>query len=119
MLLGMALLMAGNPAEAEVPPEVKNLFKGTCKKCHDWDGKAQTAMGKKFKIVDFTTAEYQQNTTDERIKKTILEGYQDPEDPKRKMKAFKGQVSEEQAAELVKVIRAFGETPGPFADEVK
>lgn len=119
MALAAAIWLAGAPARAEVPPDVKKIFGDNCKKCHGWDGKGQTGMGKKLKIVDFTAAGFQKKVDDKTIKKTILDGYEDPADPKRKMKAYKGEVSEAQAAELVKVIRAFAKTPGPFASEVK
>jgi mono/diheme cytochrome c family protein len=100
-----------------VPADVKEAFQKNCKKCHGWDGKADTGEGRKLKLQDLTSADYQKKAKDDEILKAILEGTTDPKDPKRKMRSYKDAVSEAQAKELVKVVRAFGKSPGPFPDE--
>src|SRR6266852_8349982 len=53
-----AASFAGDPAET---------FKSKCSSCHGEDGKAQTKMGKKEKIPDFTTDKFQSGLTDAKI----------------------------------------------------
>jgi mono/diheme cytochrome c family protein len=118
-LLAPALAwLCGPPAEAAgVSAEIKAIYEKQCKKCHGWDGKGQTAQGKKLNLHDWTSAQFQKEAKDEELLKVILEGYQDPKNPKRKMKAYKGVITESQARELVQVVRAYAKAPGPFPGE--
>ncbi len=117
--LGFVVLFQGMPSASAGPisPEIKEIYGKDCKKCHGWDGAADTAMGKKLKMSSFTSADFQKKIKDDAIAKAILEGWTDPNDPKRKMKAYKDHISEAQAKELVKVVRAFAKSPGPFPGE--
>jgi cytochrome c553 len=72
-----------------------------CKGCHGDDGKAKTKMGEKEKIPDLTTAEWQKNHSDEKIKDYITNGSKE----NAKMKAFKDKLTPEQIDGLVKYIR--------------
>ena len=116
LIAGLALagalcgLLAG-PASADV----KDVYKTNCKKCHGWDGKGDTPQGRKEKAQDWTGADFQKKVTDAEIVKTIREGK--TESDGRKMKGLKDKVSEADAKELVKIVRAFGKSPGPFPDE--
>lgn len=83
--------------------DVPAIWKAKCASCHGEDGKAQTKTGKKEKIDDMTTAAWQTNWTDEKMKKMILEGSKD----NTKMKAFKGKLSDADVDGLIKHIRAF------------
>ena len=100
-------MVGASPAKADV----KAVYKVNCKKCHGWDGKANTPMGKMKKITDWTTATFQKQFTDAQIVDTILNGNS------RGMVALKGKVSPAEAQALVKVVRAFGTAPGPFPEE--
>jgi mono/diheme cytochrome c family protein len=76
------------------------LYEKNCKSCHGADGKGQTAMGKKSKARDYTTAEGQDWTDAEGIK-AILEG-------SGKMKGYKEKgITEADAKDLVAYIRKF------------
>ena len=97
--------------------EIKSAYKKHCKKCHGWDGKAQTKMGKKKKLRDLTTAEYQSKAKDDEIVKVIKEGWKDPENPKRKMKPYGEKLSDAEVKTMLAIVRAFAKAPGPFPDQ--
>jgi mono/diheme cytochrome c family protein len=76
------------------------LYAKHCKSCHGADGKGQTAMGKKSKAKDYSTAEGQKWSDAEGVK-AILDG-------KDKMKGYKDKgITEADAKALVAYIRAF------------
>lgn len=77
-----------------------------CAKCHGADGKGQTTMGKKLKLVDYTTAEGQAAFTDEHALTAITNGI--VEDGKTRKNGFKEKLSAGEIGELVKFVRAFG-----------
>lgn len=95
-LLASALLIAA-PA---VYGDGAELYAKNCASCHGKDGKGETTMGKKQKVKDYTDAKNQAAFTDEEAVKAILEG-------KGKMKGYKDKVTEAEAKDLVKYIRAF------------
>ena len=76
-----------------------------CAKCHGADGKGQTKVGKKLKLKDYTDAAVQAKMTDEEIIKVTNEGI--TADGKEKMKAFKGELSDDEIKDFVAFIRAF------------
>ncbi len=82
--------------------EAVELFKSKCSSCHGEDGKAQTKMGKKEKIPDFTTEKFQSGVTDDKIKDAITNGV-----PDTKMKAFSGKLTPDEIASLAKFVRTF------------
>ncbi|HUG10420.1 MAG TPA: cytochrome c [Opitutaceae bacterium] len=77
-----------------------------CAKCHGADGAGQTAMGKKLKLVNYTTAEGQAAFTDAQATESIANGA--VEDGKTKKKGFKDKLTAEEISDLVKHVRAFG-----------
>lgn len=77
-----------------------------CAKCHAADGTGKTTMGKKLKLVDYTTAEAQASFTDEKATASITNGV--VEDGKTKKNGFKEKLTAEEIADLVKFVRAFG-----------
>ena len=118
LALGAALLGPSvSSVAAEPSPETKAIYAKNCKKCHGWDGTADTGEGRKQKMKSFTTPQFQKEVTDDDIVKAIMEGWVDPKDPKHKMKAYKDVITEAQARELVKVVRAYAKPPGPFPGE--
>jgi mono/diheme cytochrome c family protein len=96
-LASVALVCSAPVASAAAAAE---LYAKHCKSCHGADGKGQTAMGKRSKAKDYTTAEGQKWSDAEGVK-AILEG-------KEKMKGYKDKgVTEADAKALVAYIRAF------------
>ena len=101
-LLSLALpLTAGVAAAAPAADNWDNL----CASCHGSDGKAQTKTGKKLKIRDYTDAKVQAELKDEEMLKAVTEGIK--ADGKEKMKAFKDEISADEAKDLVAYIRKF------------
>ncbi len=98
------MVFASTPAQADA----QAIYNKKCKKCHGATGKADTKMGKKYNIVDFTSADFQKKTSDEKMIKIIKEGYKDPKNPKRKMRAYGKKLSDDEIKGLVKLIRSFG-----------
>lgn len=82
--------------------DAAEIFKSKCSSCHGEDGKAQTKMGQKEKIPDFTTEKFQSGLTDDKIKDVITNGV-----PDTKMKAFSGKLTADEIATLVKFVRGF------------
>jgi cytochrome c553 len=95
-LLLLALAPVGH---ASTPSE---LWRSKCKGCHGMDGKADTRMGRSHHIQDLTSAKFQKKVTDAKLREVIENG--SPKD--KKMKAFKGRLTEEEITSLVRFIRA-------------
>lgn len=84
--------------------DVKAVWEKECAKCHGLGGKGDTKMGKKLELKDWTDPAVQAKMKDEEMAKTIKEGKKDGD---KKMKAYGETVSEADAKELIKIIRAF------------
>jgi len=95
-LVSFAFLLAAPAAFGDAA----EIYTKNCASCHGADGKGQTAMGKKFKLKDYTDAKVQAGFTDKEATAAILDG-------KDKMKGFKGKIADADVAALVKHIRAF------------
>ncbi len=76
-----------------------------CASCHGSDGKGQTKQGKKLKLRDYTNATIQAEMKDDAMLKAILEGVKDKDSGKERMKAFKEEISEAEAKDLVAYVR--------------
>ena len=94
MLFTASLGWAATPAEN---------WENNCAACHGEDGKGQTKQGKKLKLRDYTDPKVQAELKDEEMLKAILEGVFDK--GKERMKAYKDELSEEEAKELVVFTR--------------
>ncbi len=122
---GLAMLAVGVPMTvnaAEGPAasaEVKAAYKKHCRKCHGWDGKAQTKLGRKKKVKDLTANDWLSKTDDARLLALFKEGWKDPENPKRKMPAFAKKLSAEQLQALIPLMKTFVTGPPPFPEETK
>jgi mono/diheme cytochrome c family protein len=97
-----ALFVVGMSSAARA--DGTEMFGKKCAGCHGKDGKAATAMGKKYQMKDLTDAKVQSAATDAQWEKIILEGVKSA-DGKTTMPATK--VSPEEAKDLVKVCRTF------------
>lgn len=74
-----------------------SLFNSQCAKCHGRDGRAQTKRGRQTHTRDITSAEWQNDVSDERIFNSISRG-------KGKMPAFK-KLSDAEIDSLVAYVR--------------
>jgi cytochrome c6 len=84
-------------------PAAEN-WENLCAKCHGTDGKAQTKIGRKLSLKDYTDPAVQAKMTDEEILKGIRDGYKD-EKGKERMKAYKDELSETEIQDLLTYIR--------------
>lgn len=91
-----ALVLATPAANADVTA----VYRKHCASCHGNDGSGNTRMGKKSGARDYRDAKVQASFSDAEALEAIKKG-------KKKMKAFSGKVSDAEAKELVKYIRAF------------
>lgn len=93
---------------AKVSKKADRLWRAKCASCHGRDGKGQTEQGKKMKVVDMTSAEWQKGITDEQIRKTMLDGIQRTENGvKQEMESFKGKLNDKKIGLLIERVRAF------------
>jgi cytochrome c6 len=97
----LAGLLALSMCSTAMADSAADIYKAKCKGCHGEDGKAQTKVGKKEKMADISTAEWQSKHSDEDIRTVISDGSKD----NAKMKPFKDKLSAEEIASLVKYIR--------------
>jgi len=88
-----------------VAADVKTNWEKHCQKCHGADGKGQTTMGKKLKLLDYTNPEHQKKFTDEEAFKITKEGKK--EGDKTLMKAYKDELTDQEIKELVEYVRKF------------
>ena len=113
-----------SPALATEPatPQARaasQLFTRYCIQCHGTDGKGDPGRKTLPSIPDFTDASWQKSRSDIQLRISVLEGKD------QHMPSNRGQVTEAQAADLVKHIRTFGpaapvvvQTPEPATGEV-
>ncbi len=79
-----------------------NIFQQYCIVCHGPDGTGSIMRPRMPPIPDFTSAAFQNSHSDARIQISILDG------KGTLMPANRGRVTDEQAADLMVYIRAFG-----------
>ena len=101
-LTGIVLSLAVGAAYAA--PATDN-WDNLCASCHGADGKAQTKIGKKLKIRDYTDAKVQAELTDDYMIKATAAGV--TVDGKEKMKGYKSELSADEIKDLVAHIRKF------------
>ena len=74
-----------------------------CASCHGADGKAQTKIGKKLRIRDYTDPAVQAELKDDAMIKATADGV--IVDGKEKMKGYKAELSVDEIKDLVALIR--------------
>jgi mono/diheme cytochrome c family protein len=99
LLLALTLLFTSSAWAAG--PDASELWGAKCKNCHGPDGRAQTKVGQKEHIDDFSEAAWQQHHSDDHLRKVIRDGSPD----NAKMKAYKDKLTPDQIDALVKYIR--------------
>ena len=85
--------------------DVKETWAKDCAKCHGADGKAQTKIGTKMKLKDYSNPASLAKFTDADLAKATAEGVKD--NGKEKMKGYSDKLSADEIAALVKHIRGF------------
>ena len=104
--LAMAGMLAANLGYAEVDKKIERTWKSKCASCHGKEGKGDTEKGKKMKIADYTTADWQKSKKDEDLKKAILDGVKAEKDGvKQEMDGYKADLKPEEIDGLVAFIR--------------
>jgi mono/diheme cytochrome c family protein len=101
ILLSAILLVPCSVASADVGA----IYKKNCASCHGADGSGNTRMGKKSGARDYRDAKVQASFSDSEALAAIKNGVK--KDGKEKMKSYSSKVSDAEAKELVKYIRAF------------
>jgi len=97
------MLAVGLPIAAAA--DAKANWEEHCASCHGAAGKADTKMGQKLKLKDYSDAKVQAALTDEVLLKATLEGVK--VDGKEKMKSYADKLSAADAKALVGLIRSF------------
>jgi ubiquinol-cytochrome c reductase cytochrome b subunit len=87
------------------PHQVDQFYRASCLACHESDGKGKTLRDSKAMpdLPDFTNTEWSSKRTDAELKHSILEG------KGKFMLPMKDKLSEKDAEEMVKYVRAFKE----------
>ncbi|MGK2859617.1 MAG: c-type cytochrome [Thermoanaerobaculia bacterium] len=93
----IAIALSSVSAFAQDPAEDLAWKKGNCKMCHGTDGSGSTPAGKSMGARDLRLPEVQKQT-DAEIGKLIADG-------RKKMPAFKNQLSEKEIAAVVSFVR--------------
>lgn len=91
--------------------DVDMAYQTVCVLCHGADGKG-TAQGKKFKVPDFTDAEWQASIKDEDMIRRMIEGSDNPNYGKGVLPLLSMigvENPEGEVASFIPKIRAFGE----------
>jgi cytochrome c6 len=109
--LAVALVLSALPLLARAD-DAQDLWMQRCKGCHGVDGRAQTTIGLKEHVGDFTSAGWQDSRTDPEILEVITNGSRKPES---KMKPFREKLYPEDIQLLVGYVRGLGgRTAGPL-----
>src|SRR5215471_15424388 len=105
-LLLLALIFATS-ARAQEDKKAERSWKAKCASCHGADGKGQTDQGKKMAVSDMTTAAWQSQFTDDKIKAAINDGVKrEKNGVKQDMDPYKSKLRPEQVDALVAYIRS-------------
>lgn len=105
----LALVLLPLAARADDAAKTERLWKAKCASCHGVDGKGQTEQGKKMKMHDLSTAEWQKSQTDAQIKQVTLDGVDgQKEGVHKQMDAYKDKLKPEQVDAIVAFVRTLG-----------
>jgi mono/diheme cytochrome c family protein len=107
-----AAMLTGEPAALSllsepVPPPtqstaVTRLYRASCLKCHDTDGKGEIVRDVLAKIPDFTNSAWQSSRSDADLKRSILEG------KGKSMPSMRGKLGSVDVGQMVAFVRGFG-----------
>ena len=100
------LLLLAPRAGLAQDANAQKAWKTRCASCHGEDGKGQATQGKKMGVEDMTTAAWQKEFTDAKIKTAIQDGLKrEKNGKKQQMSAYKEKLKPEEIDGLVKVVR--------------
>ena len=105
------LVLASAPlvARADDAAKTERLWKAKCASCHGVDGKGQTEQGKKMKMHDLSTADWQKSFTDAQIKQVTLDGIDaQKEGVHKQMDPYKEKLKPDQVDALTAFVRTLG-----------
>ena len=104
--LMLVAVLAPQVALADGNPQIDRLWRAKCASCHGVDGKGQTEQGKKMKVADLSSAAWQAEMTDPKIKDAISNGLKrDKDGVKQEMEAYKAKLRADQIDGLVAHVR--------------
>jgi len=103
-LFAAALFSFAGAARAEPDAKTVRLWRAKCASCHGADGNGKTEQGEKMGVSDMTSAAWQKKTTDDAIKKAILDGKK-AEGKTEGMDPYKDSLSAEQIDALAAHVR--------------
>ena len=95
-ILGIAIITASVPSYAGDVPAV---YVSKCQSCHAVDGTGNTPAGRKFRAIDYRSADVQKQSDDE-LMKAIKTG-------KLKMPSFVGKITDAECVDLLNYVRSF------------
>ena len=105
-ILVPAIALAAGAASAE-DAKVARMWKNKCGSCHGVDGKGATKQGDKMGIADITTAAWQKEFTDDKIKDVINKGISREKNGKQQdMDPLGKELDAEQIDQLIKHLRS-------------
>ncbi len=94
-------------AFADADPRTLRTYKAKCAACHGDDGKGATEQGKKMGMGDLSTAAWQKEFTDDKIKAAINDGFKRDKNGKhQEMESFKDKLRPEQIDAMVAYVRS-------------
>lgn len=99
ILISGSRIYAGTEDSVPTPGDARSTFDAKCAKCHGKDGRGKTMRGKLTHARDLTSAQWQNDVTDERLFNSISNGRG------KKMPSFKKQLSEADIDALVAYVR--------------
>jgi mono/diheme cytochrome c family protein len=89
----------GTPVASATSSESRTTYGAKCAKCHGKNGRGKTTQGRRTHARDLTTAQWQNDVTDERLFNSISNGRG------KKMPSFKKELSEADIDALVAYVR--------------
>jgi mono/diheme cytochrome c family protein len=101
------LILLSAPLLAWADPATERMWKAKCGSCHGADGKGQTEQGKKLAVADMTTAAWQAQFSDDKIKAAINDGLKrEKNGVKQEMEGYKAKLQPAQVDALTAHIRS-------------
>jgi mono/diheme cytochrome c family protein len=102
----MLLALMFVPLIASADPQTERLWKAKCGSCHGPDGKGQTEQGKKMAVSDMSSAAWQAQFTDDKLKAAISDGLKrDKNGVHQEMDAYKTKLRPDQIDALAAYLR--------------
>jgi cytochrome c553 len=103
--LFLAVTLIGVTAALAEPDNSKANWSVDCAMCHGHQGRGDTPAGRMLGAPDYRDPKTQASFTDEQAFNAIKNGLR--KDGRRKMKAFGGDLTDQDIRELVQYIRSF------------